>query len=112
VLPWTRVTSSLTSKSVKDELDTKYPFVCHAEMNAILNKSNADIRGSRIYVVLFPCNECAKMIIQSGIREVIFVKDTYHETNSYKAARLMFDFSGVSIRRYMPIKKEIIISFT
>jgi len=103
VLPWTKV---------GDELDTKYPFVCHAEMNAILNKCHADIRGSRIYVVLFPCNECAKMIIQSGIREVVFVKDTYHDTNSSKASRRMFELSGVSTRQHVPTKKEITISFS
>ena len=50
------------------EFDTKYPYVCHAELNAILNCTH-DLRGCRIYVALFPCNECAKAIIQSGIKE-------------------------------------------
>ena len=62
-----------------DNLNTKYPYVCHAEMNAILNYrgSRKDLEGAKIYVDLFPCNECAKMIIQSGIKEVIYLSDKY-----------------------------------
>jgi dCMP deaminase len=101
-LPWAREGDTF--------LDTKYPFVCHAEVNAILNKCEADIRGSRIYVALFPCNECAKMIIQSGISEVIFMDDKYHDTDHSKAARILFEMSGVSMRHYTPVCKEIIIS--
>ncbi|PRP77376.1 deoxycytidylate deaminase [Planoprotostelium fungivorum] len=62
-----------------DPLDTKYPFVCHAEMNAILNRNTGDLRHSRIYVALFPCNECSKLIIQSGIKEVVYYGDKYHD---------------------------------
>ena len=61
-LPWART---------GEELETKYPYVCHAEVNAVLNKNSADVHGCTIYVGLFPCNECAKMIIQSGIKEVV-----------------------------------------
>lgn len=57
-----------------DELETKYMYVCHAELNAILNSAHSDLRGSRVYVTLFPCNECAKAIIQSGIREIIYLR--------------------------------------
>jgi dCMP deaminase len=60
-LPW--------GKEASSRLDTKYMYVCHAEMNAILNKNSADVENCSIYVALFPCNECAKMIIQSGIKE-------------------------------------------
>lgn len=84
-----------------DFLDTKYPFVCHAELNAILN-SRHDLNGSKIYVSLFPCNECAKAIIQSGIKEVVYVEDKYAETDAVKASKLMFNKSGVVLRRISP----------
>lgn len=99
MLPWAR--------EGKSELDTKYPFVCHAEVNAILNKCEANIRGSRIYVALFPCNECAKMIIQSGICEVIFLNDKYRDSDKYKASRIMFEMSGVIMRHHTPMCSEI-----
>lgn len=84
-----------------DFLNTKYPFVCHAELNAILN-SRHDLNGSKIYVSLFPCNECAKAIIQSGIKEVVYVEDKYAETDAVKASKLMFNKSGVALRRISP----------
>lgn len=55
-------------------------YVCHAEMNAVLNKNTANLKGCRIYVALFPCNECTKLIIQSGITEVVYYSDKYHHT--------------------------------
>ena len=64
----------------EDPLDTKYPFVCHAEMNAILNKNSSDVKGCSIYTALFPCNECTKLIIQSGITEVVYLSDKYHDS--------------------------------
>ena len=81
-LPWSRTGNT--------SLDTKYPYVCHAEMNAILNKNEANITGSRMYVALFPCNDCAKLIIQSGIKEVIYLDDKYHDTEQTKASRILF----------------------
>ena len=60
--------------------ETKYPFVVHAELNAILNANGRDLRGSRLYVALFPCNECAKAIIQSGVREVLYLSDKYADS--------------------------------
>ncbi|GMI09447.1 hypothetical protein TrLO_g6847 [Triparma laevis f. longispina] len=102
-LPWCRTGET--------ELDTKYPYVCHAEVNAILNKCSADVRGARIYVALFPCNECAKIIIQSGIREVVYLSDKYHDTNQCKASRTMFGMSGVKTRQHMPREKKIVIDF-
>ena len=72
--------------------------VCHAEMNAILNKNSANIKGSKIYVVLFPCNECAKFIIQSGIKEVIYMSDKHHERLQTMAAKKMFAAAGITCR--------------
>ena len=76
-----------------DELETKYMYVCHAELNAILNSAHSDLRGSRVYVTLFPCNECAKAIIQSGIREIIYLSDKYHDTNASIASRRLFNMA-------------------
>lgn len=89
--------------------DTKYPYVCHAELNAILNYTGTTLKGSRIYVALFPCNECAKAIIQSGIKEVIYMSDKYKDTDSVKASKRMFDMVGIKCRKYKPggIKLEL-----
>ena len=101
-LPWSRVGAPL---------ETKYLFVCHSEMNAILNKNQASLKGCRMYVALFPCNECAKLIIQSGITEVIFSSDKYHDETPFVASRRLLDLSGVSYRRHVPKAKSIVISF-
>lgn len=77
-----------------DELDTKYPYVVHAEPNAILN-STEKLDGSTLYVTLFPCNECAKLIIQSGIKKIIFMEDKYKDTPGNIASRRMFDACNV-----------------
>ena len=79
--------------------DTKYPYVVHAELNAILNARGRSLAGSRIYVALFPCNECAKAIIQSGIREVIYLSDKYSQTPGTLASKRMLRAAGVSMRR-------------
>ena len=84
--------------------DTKYPYVVHAELNAILNANGRDLRGSRIYVALFPCNECAKAIIQSGIREIYYLSDKYADTPTTKASKRMLDAAGV---RYVQLKPAI-----
>lgn len=81
-------------------MQTKYPFVCHAELNAILNRNSADLCGCTMYTTLFPCNECAKAIIQSGISEVVYLSDKYRDSDSDKAARIMFDMAGVRIRKF------------
>ena len=86
------------------ENDTKYPFVVHAELNAILNASGRDLRGSRIFVALFPCNECAKAIIQSGIREVLYLSDKYAGTLGNLASQKMLDAAGV---KYTQLRTEI-----
>lgn len=89
-------------------LDTKYPYVCHSELNAILN-STVPLDGSRLYVTLFPCNECAKAIIQAGIKEVIFLEDKYRETDSVIASKKMFDLANVKYSQYIPSNKTITI---
>ena len=82
-------------------LETKYMFVCHAEANAIDNYRGykKEFEGARIYVDLFPCNECAKRIIQSGIKEVIYLSDKYKDSDSTIASKLMFDTCGVKYRQ-------------
>ena len=91
--------------------ETKYPYVVHAELNAILNANGRDLRGSRIYVALFPCNECAKAIIQAGIREVVYLSDKYHDTPSVIASRKMLDSAGVKVRQIKPTKASIVLNF-
>lgn len=98
-----------------ENLETKYPYVCHAELNAILNYrgSKKGLENSKIYVDLFPCNECAKIIIQSGIKEVIYLSDKYADSENNIASRRLFDRCGI---KYSKIKledgnKEINIKF-
>ena len=81
-------------------LDTKYMYVCHAEFNAILNSPAPSLRGSKIYVTLFPCNECAKAIIQAGIKELIYADDKYEHTMSVIASKRMLKSAGVKFKRY------------
>jgi dCMP deaminase len=81
-------------------LETKYPFVCHAELNAILNRNSADLAGCTIYTTLFPCNECAKAIIQAGITEVVFLSDKYCDSDADQAASIMFELVGVQTRKF------------
>jgi dCMP deaminase len=90
-------------------LETKYPFVMHAEQNAILN-SIKNLKGCTIYVGLFPCNECAKAIIQSGITKVIYLSDKYDGTESNIASKMLFGSAGVKYFKLVPRRKEINIS--
>ena len=87
------------SDSGKEINETKYPYVCHAELNAILN-SNHNLKGSTLYVTLFPCNECTKAIIQSGIRKIVYLSDKYHDTPAEVAARKMLDMAGIEYVAY------------
>ena len=102
--PWNREGSPL---------DTKYLYVCHAEANAIDNFRGykKEFEGARIYVDLFPCNECAKKIIQNGIKEVIYLSDKYKDTDSTIAAKLLFDTCGVTYRQLNEeLEKEYCLS--
>lgn len=103
LLPW--------SRSADDRLDTKYPYVCHAELNAIMNKNSADVKGCTMYVALFPCNECAKLIIQAGIKEVVYLSDKYHESPEMVASRRLLGMAGVQYRQFKPKRTEIVIDF-
>ena len=100
VFPWARDGKSN---------DTKYPYVVHAELNAILN-SNQSCKGCTIYVSLFPCNECAKAIIQSGIKEVIYDSNKYRDTPAVQASMRMFDAAGVRYHQYHRTNREITIT--
>ncbi len=88
-------------------LETKYPFVAHAELNAILNRPTVSLKNARIYVSLFPCNECAKAIIQSGIKEVVYWHNKYKDTDGVKASEMMFRLAGVTLRQYQPSGREV-----
>ena len=92
-------------------LNTKYPYVCHAELNAILNNIGMDLTGCRIYTALFPCNECSKAIIQSGIKEVIYLSDKYDGTDVSVASKRMLAMSGVAYRKVEVKRAGIQLSF-
>lgn len=92
-------------------LETKYPYVCHAELNAILNAQSSYLQGCKIYVPLFPCNECCKAIIQSGIKEVIYLSDKYAGTDPVKASKRMMDAVGVKYRPLESKLEELTLSF-
>ena len=92
--------------------ETKYQFVVHAELNAILNASGKSLSGARVYVGLFPCNECAKAIIQAGIKEVIYLSDKYHNTSSTTASRRMLTAAGVELRQIKPSKAQIVLKLS
>ncbi|MCI5144907.1 MAG: cytidine deaminase [Candidatus Electrothrix sp. AR3] len=102
-LPWSRE---------GQYLNTKYPYVCHAELNAVLNSTTRNLSDCRIYVALFPCNECGKVIIQSGIQEIIYLSDKYKDTAAVQAAKIMFDKSGIPYRQFVPERDSVCIAFT
>ena len=95
-----------------DALNTKYFYVCHAELNAILNfrGNRRDLEGARIYVALFPCNECAKAIIQCGIKEVVYLSDKYNGTEGNIASKRLFDKCGAVYRMVDVKNKEITLN--
>lgn len=93
-----------------DALNSKYLYVCHAELNAILNCALGQVRGCSVYTTLFPCNECAKAIIQSGITEVVYMSDKYADSDSVLASKRMFDSAGVKYRLYEMSNKNININ--
>ena len=93
-------------------LETKYPFVVHAELNAILNAQGKSLVGAKLYVALFPCNECCKAIIQSGIQEVIYLSDKYAETDAVKASKRMFAAAGVKLTKLETSTSKIVLDFS
>ncbi|MDO8626194.1 MAG: dCMP deaminase family protein [Candidatus Magasanikbacteria bacterium] len=80
-------------------LDTKYAYICHAEENAVYN-SNIPVRGCKVFTTMFPCNECAKMLVQNGVAEIIFELDKYPDQDIFIAAKRLFDAAGVKYREY------------
>lgn len=92
-------------------LDTKYPYICHAELNAILNNIGMDLKGCKIYTALFPCNECSKAIIQSGITEVIYLSDKYEGTDIFKASKFMLDKASVKYRKVESKIMQLVLSY-
>lgn len=87
-------------------LDTKYPYVVHAEPNAILN-STSSLKGATLYVTLFPCNECAKLIIQSGIKHIIYMDNKYENDDSTIASRKMFDSALISYKKMKKLEVDL-----
>ena len=94
-----------------EDTDTKYPYVVHAELNAILNANGRDLRGSRLYVALFPCNECAKAIIQSGVKEVLYLSDKYSGTPMNIASKRMLEAAGVKYTQLHTSLDSITLDF-
>ena len=95
----------------REGADTKYAYVVHAELNAILNANGRDLRGSRVYVSLFPCNECAKAIIQSGVREVYYLSDKYKDTMGNFASKRMLSAAGVKFTKLQTNVENLTLSF-
>ena len=91
--------------------DTKYKYVVHAELNAILNAQGKDLKNARIFVDLFPCNECAKAIIQCGIKEVIYLYDKYADSKETIASKKMLSSAGVKTTHFIPGVKKIELNF-
>ena len=91
--------------------ETKYKFVVHAELNAILNAGGKSLIGSRVFVTLFPCHECAKAIIQTGVKEVIYLSDKYDGTDSENASKRMLDAAGIKYTRIKPTKSQLVLNF-
>ena len=95
----------------RDGEDTKYKYVVHAELNAILNAGGRDLTGARRYVDLFPCNECAKAIIQSGISEIVYLYDKYADSEETIASKRMLNSAGVRLTQLKPVSTKIVIDF-
>lgn len=98
VFPWARE---------GEELDRKYHYVVHSELNAILNYRGGSLEGAKLYVSLFPCNECAKAIIQAGIKTIVYDEDKYHDSPATIASRRMLDAAGVRYYRYQRTGRKI-----
>ena len=94
----------------ENTLDTKYPFVTHSELNAILNYRGGSLEGAKIYVSLFPCNECAKAIIQAGIKTIVYDSDKDADSPTTKASKRMLDAAGVRYYKYQRTGREICLN--
>lgn len=108
VFPWSKAKKG---SQEFDPLEDKKMYVVHAEANAILNSNGMSLSGTRLYTTLFPCNECAKLIIQVGISQVLYLSDKYADKPTYRASKRMLDAVGVEYKRHIPQKKTITIDF-
>ena len=99
ILPWDREGKSM--------LDVKYTYTCHAELNAILNCPTTNLKNCTLYVTLFPCNECCKAIIQSGIKKVIYYDDKYSQTEAVIASKKMFELAKIPFEKYNPTNRKL-----
>ena len=88
-------------------LDSKYAYVTHAELNAVLNSKTADLEGDTVYTTLFPCNECTKALIQKKVGRIVYLDDKYHDTETAQAARRMLDAAGIKYEKYDNSGREI-----
>ncbi|KAL6845501.1 hypothetical protein ACP4OV_024996 [Aristida adscensionis] len=106
-LPWAKKSAS------GDPLETKFPYVVHAEVNAILNTNHASAAGQKLYVTMFPCNECAKIIIQSGVSEVIYFVEKRIDNSDYVyvASHKLLSMAGIKVRKHQPQMSQIPIKF-
>ena len=103
IFPWTKI------QAEHDPYNAKYVYVTHAELNAILNYRGGSLEEAKIYVTLFPCNECAKAIIQAGIKTMVFREDKYADTPSVRASKRMLDAAGVRYYQYQATGRNISI---
>ncbi|GMR53675.1 hypothetical protein PMAYCL1PPCAC_23870, partial [Pristionchus mayeri] len=110
-MPWGCADSSMPwGKDAVDPLKDKNAFVCHAEMNAVMNKNCVDLEGTRLYTSLFPCNECAKIVVQSRMKEVIYLSD--RDSWKQTASKELFDRVGISYRQFVPKRNTVVIDYT
>ena len=103
--PWGR------EQEADDPYSTKYLYVTHSELNAILNYRGGSLEGAKLYVSLFPCNECAKAIIQCGIKEVIYISDKYADSVAVRASKRMFEAAGVAYTKLTGLHEELTLNF-
>lgn len=91
-----------------DELDTKYLYVCHSELNAILN-TNSDLKNSTLYVTMFPCNECTKAIIQKGVKRIVYLEDKYPDSPSTISSKRMLNKVGIIVEKYKLNGRKVVL---
>lgn len=103
VFPW--------EKNSIEKLNNKKLYVCHAEMNAILNRNSSKLEGCKMYVSLFPCNECAKAIIQSGLKKIYYMSDKRKNKIDTIASKKMLDAAKVVYESFIPRRTKIVIDF-
>ncbi|XP_041651974.1 deoxycytidylate deaminase-like isoform X2 [Cheilinus undulatus] len=102
-LPWAR--------NAENKLDNKHLYVCHAELNAIMNSNSSNLKGCTVYVSLFPCNECAKLIIQAGLKKVVYYSDKHKDKKETIASKRMLEKAGISSEQFTTKETKLAIDF-